>query len=261
MTLEEEQFQDRQYVLVTILSVILVAIFCLCGALWHFWRRLLAMKTLLEEHTNRALLPSIERLIDLECHHEGVTVELDVLRRQSADSRGDLEILFRAVRHASPHPEEPARQRLRFQDPRPVAEEPDGERDAGVTSPQPEPETPRGRPFRSDASRSRDGEQEGPDSEEFEEEYDHTDDPSLDDFIHGRNEYERRAQQAHNRARREHLIHHLTIQGNNLYRWRFIPMCSSTSTKGAILQQPSTSSIASMLPTIHWWDKKEMKQY
>ena len=112
------------------------------------------MKTLLEAHTNRALLPIIERLIDLECHHEGVTVELDVLRRQSADSRGDLEILFRAVRHASPHPEEPAQQRLRLQDPRPVAEEPDGERDAGVTSSQPEPETPRGRPFRSDVSRS-----------------------------------------------------------------------------------------------------------
>jgi hypothetical protein len=30
-------------------------------------------------------------------------------------------VLFRAVRRASPHPEEPARQRLRLQDPRPVA--------------------------------------------------------------------------------------------------------------------------------------------
>jgi len=57
--------QDRQYVLVTILSVILVAIFCLCGAVWHFWRRLLAMKTLLEEHANRAVLPIVERVIDL----------------------------------------------------------------------------------------------------------------------------------------------------------------------------------------------------
>ena len=43
------------------------------------------------------------------------------------------------------------------------------------------------------------------------------------------------------------------------YRWRFIPMCSSTSTMGEFLQQQSTSSTASMLPTIHWWDKKEMK--
>ena len=120
-----------------------------------------------------------------------MTVELDTLRRQSADSRGDLEILFRAVRHASPHPEEPARQRLRLQDPRPGAEEPDEERDAGVTSPQPESESPRERPFRSDASRSRDGDREGPESEDFEEEYDHADDPSLDDFIHDQTEYER----------------------------------------------------------------------
>ena len=70
-----------------------------------------------------------------------------------------------------------------------------------MTSPQPEPESPRGRRFRSDASRSRDGEREGPESEDFEEEYDHTDDPSLDDFIHDQTEYERRTQQAHARAR------------------------------------------------------------
>ena len=85
-----------------------------------------------------------------------------------------------------------------------------------MTSPQPEPESPRERPFRSDASRSRDGDREGPESEDFEEEYDHADDPSLDDFIHDQTEYERRTQQAHARARQEHLTHHLTIQGNNL---------------------------------------------
>lgn len=59
-----------------------------------------------------------------------------------------------------------------------------------MTSPQPEPESPRGRPFRSDASRSRDGEREGPESEDFEEEYDHADDHSLDDFIHDQTEYD-----------------------------------------------------------------------
>ena len=208
--------QVRQYAQVIIMSVMMLAIFCLCGALWQLWKRLLAMKILMEEHTNRALMPIIERVIDLECHHGEVTVELESLRRQSAENRGDLETLFRAVRHASPHPEEPARQRLRLTDARPAAEEPDGEQAQGDSSPQPEEESPQIRSFREDASRSRDGDREGADTEDFEEEYDYTDDPSFDDVIHDPEEYDRRVRLAHEQARHNLRAHHLTIQGNNL---------------------------------------------
>ena len=136
----------------------------------------------MDEKVNQALMPIVERVIDLECSANTTTLEIDGLNRKSAEMRGDLDILFRAVRHASPHPDEPGGHRRRLHDSRPEADEPDEERDLPDQpddSPQPEGEHLE-RPFRSDASRSIDGDRERPESESFEEEYEWEDDPSLD---------------------------------------------------------------------------------
>ena len=65
-------------------------------------------------------------------------MEIDGLKKRSAEARGDLDILLRAVRHASPHPDEPGGHRRRLHDSRPDHEEPDGEHDYPSDSPQPE---------------------------------------------------------------------------------------------------------------------------
>lgn len=169
----------------------------------------------MEEKMNQALMPIVERVIDLECSANTTTLEIDGLRRKSAEARGDLDILFRAVRHASPHPDEPGGHRRRLHDGRPEA---DGERDHPEQpddSPQPEGEHVE-RSFRSDASRSRDGDRERPDSESFEEEYDREDDPTLDDAPHDPEFYEEQVRRAHRQARHDMYIHHLVTQGNNL---------------------------------------------
>ena len=208
----------RQTAQVIVMSVMTLAIFCLCGALWYLWRTLSSMRHLMEEKVNQALMPIVERVIDLECSANATTLEIDGLNRKSAEARGDLDILFRAVRHASPHPEEPGGHRRRLHDSRPEADEPDEERDLPDQpddSPQPEGEHLE-RPFRSDASRSRDGDRGRPESESFEEEYEWEDDPSLDDAPHDPEFYEEQVRRAHRQARHDMYIHHLVTQGNNL---------------------------------------------
>ena len=214
----EEVSPPRQTAQVIVMSVMTLAIFCLCGALWQVWRTLSSMRRLMDEKVNQALMPIIERVMDLECSTNETSVEIDGLKRKSAEARGDLDILFRAVRHASPHPGEPGGHRRQIHDSRPEADEPDEERDLPDQpddSPQPEGEHLE-RPFRSDASRSRDGDHARPESESFEEEYEWEDDPSLDDAPHDPEFYEEQVRRAHRHARYDMYIHHLVTQGNNL---------------------------------------------
>ena len=81
--------------------------------------------------------PVIYKVMDLECHEMQARGELERLRQQAAEAQGDLDILFRSVRHASPHPDEPSQQRRRLLDTRPPASEPDQERHSVADSPQP----------------------------------------------------------------------------------------------------------------------------
>jgi len=81
--------------------------------------------------------PVVYRVMDLECHEMQARGEIDQLQRQAAEARGDLDILFRTVRHASPHPDEPSQQRRRLHDSRPPQAEPDGERPSQMDLPEP----------------------------------------------------------------------------------------------------------------------------
>ena len=71
-------------------------------------------------------------------------------------------------------------------------------------SPQPEGEHLE-RPFRSDASRSRDGDHARPESESFEEEYEWEDDPSLDDAPHDPEFYEEQVRRAQSTCAVRHV--------------------------------------------------------
>ena len=110
-----------------ILSVMMIAIFCLTYVLFWTRRSLNQLRTYLQVRMEDEIMPVIYRVMDLECQEIQARGELERLQRQAAEARGDLDILFRAVRHASPHPDEPSQQRRRLHDSRPDLAEPDGE--------------------------------------------------------------------------------------------------------------------------------------
>ena len=196
---------------------------------------------------------------ELQCSTGTTTVEIDGLKKRSAEARGDLYILLRAVRHASPHPDEPGGHRRRLHDSWPEDEEPDGEHDYPSDSPQPEGEYIE-RAFRADASRSRDGEREGPESESFEEEYEWRDDPTSDDVLHDPEEYEYWVQAAHRRARRDLHTHHLVIQGNNL-GVQIHTMANGSIQMEGFQPRWSTNYITKKHLTYQWLDTIEMKTW
>ena len=72
----------RQTVQVIVMSVMTLAIFCLCGALWYLWRTLSSMRHLMDEKVNQALMPIVERVIDLECSANTTTLEIEGLNRK-----------------------------------------------------------------------------------------------------------------------------------------------------------------------------------
>jgi hypothetical protein len=119
-----------------ILSVMMVAIFCLTYVLFWTRRALDQLRCYMQIRVVDEVTPLVYRVMDLECSEMQTRSDLDQLLRQAAEARGDLDTLFRAVRHASPHPDEPSQQRRRLIDNRPPVAEPDCER-SHEDSPQP----------------------------------------------------------------------------------------------------------------------------
>ena len=221
-----------------ILSVMVTAIFCLTYVLFWTRRTLNQLRSYIQIRMEDEVTPVIYRVMDLECHEMQMRGDLDRLHRQAAEARGDLDILFRTVRHASPHPDEPSGQRRRLQDNRPPAAEPDEERLDDSPQPASEEETEEEEEDEVDRlvslamrSRSRDDPQHGQDlragaggdnralragggdggsGEDAE------GDPDDEDHLSATLEDENQAELERQRQEENLRIHYMLIQANNL---------------------------------------------
>ena len=151
--------------------------------------------------------------MDLECNDNVHRDGLDLLRCEASEARGDLNTLFRAVRYASPHPDEPSQQRRRLHDSHPPTSEPDQEHSGQLDPPEPVLETYEAETEEDDvdrlwnmAIRSRSRDDSLP--READEGAEERGEPAEDD--------EARAERE--RVDREHslMIHYMLIQANNL---------------------------------------------
>ena len=134
----EEVSHQGRHAQAFLMSVMVIAIFCLAYVLyWTRRRSLNQLRRYVRVRMVDEVTPVVYRVMDLECHEMQARGEIDQLQRQAAEARGDLDILFRTVRHASPHPDEPSQQRRRLHDSRPPQAEPDGERPSQMDSPEP----------------------------------------------------------------------------------------------------------------------------
>ena len=215
-----------------IISVMTVVIISLAYILFCLKKSLETLKGELQSKINNVVDPILYRVIDLECNDNRHREGLDLLRREAAEARGDLNILFRAVRQASPHPDEPSSQRRRFSDRRPPEAEPDQEdQDHRDDSPEPASETLESMTedevdrLWNAALRSRsrddsvphephgeDGEEEGP---EHPSEFDEDDEAAA--FPYEAPEvFEMRAERARADNEMSLMVHYMLIQANNL---------------------------------------------
>eukprot|EP00435_Cladocopium_sp_Y103_P061866 s1483_g23.t1 len=217
---EEGVSQGQIRVQAIVISVMTLVVFCMAYILFCLKKTLDTLKSELQNQVAEVIHPMLYRVMDLECNDNVSREGLDVLRREAAEVRGDLNTLFRAVRHASPHPEEPSHQRRRLHDNRPPEAEPDQEHREDSPQPASEDSESENEQTEDDVdrlvnmairSRSRDDSRnrasEEPAADDEAEAFPHQQDPEQD---------EHRAE--HERIMREHslMIHYMTIQANNL---------------------------------------------
>ena len=110
-----------------LMSVMVIAIFCLTYVLFWTRRTLDQLRCYVQIHVVDEVTPLVYRVMDLERTEMQTRGDLDQLLRQAAEARGDLDTLFRAMRLASPHLDEPSQQRRHLVDTRPPVAEPDCE--------------------------------------------------------------------------------------------------------------------------------------
>ena len=131
------QFRAQAFVI----SVMTLVIFFLAYFVYETKRSLDKLKGDVHRQIEEVINPILYRVMDLECHESVHQEGMDFLRREAAEARGDIGTLFRAVRYASPHPDEPEHQRRRLRDSRPPTSEPDQEHRSLEDSPEPGSET------------------------------------------------------------------------------------------------------------------------